>query len=44
MGEDALDIYRQKLGYFEAELAKSADAGQRFSLEKQIEEIKAKLL
>ncbi len=43
MRGEALDIYRQKLAYFEVELAKTADAGQRFNLEQQIEEIKAKL-
>ncbi len=43
MSDEALKIYREKLAFFRAELATSADPAQQFSLQKQIEQIKAKL-
>lgn len=36
-------IWREKLAFLQSELARSADAGQKFSLESQISEIQARL-
>ena len=44
MREKALKIYLDKLAYFQADLARKTDTGQRFHLEQEIEEIKAKII
>ncbi len=44
MSSEALKVYREKLAFLEARMAESADAGQQYSLMKNIEEIKAKLV
>ncbi len=43
MSDEALKIYIDKLAFFEAQLAKTSDAGQEFSLKREIKEIKAKI-
>ncbi len=44
MSEDALEIYLEKLAYFEADLARTSDTGLRFSIEQWIQETKAKIV
>ncbi len=44
MSDEALKIYFKKLAYFRADLAKTADTKQRFSIEQEIDEIKAKIV
>ena len=44
MSDEALKTWMEKLDYFETELARTASTAQKFSLKKEIEEIKAKIL
>lgn len=44
MSEDAVEIWIRRLAHFQRELAKASDAGRRFSIEEEIQEIKAKIV